>query len=141
MSEAIRLAAALGARLRFFHVIDLQLLQFDYGGGSVVAELIDTLNEAGRQILDEAMKAASLAGASAEAGSAEALGSRAADAILAEARRWKADLIVLGTLGRRGVRRLVLGSDAESVVREAPAAVLLIRTEPSGAAAPLVHDS
>ncbi|MFO0450106.1 MAG: HAD-IC family P-type ATPase, partial [Pseudomonadota bacterium] len=44
-----------------------------------------------------------------------------------EAVRWRADLVVLGTHGRRGLRRMVLGSDAESVVRTSPVPVLLVR--------------
>jgi nucleotide-binding universal stress UspA family protein len=36
---------------------------------------------------------------------------------------------VLGTHGRRGLRRLVLGSDAELVLRTAPVPVLLVRAE------------
>jgi nucleotide-binding universal stress UspA family protein len=44
-----------------------------------------------------------------------------------------ADLIVMGTHGRRGFRRFVLGSVAERVVRGAPCAVLLL---PSGAQQP-----
>ena len=44
-----------------------------------------------------------------------------------EARKLRADLIVLGTHGRRGLRRLVLGSDAEQVVRTASVPVLLVR--------------
>jgi nucleotide-binding universal stress UspA family protein len=50
-----------------------------------------------------------------------------ADVIVRQARRFGADLIVLGTHGRRGVRRVVLGSDAEQVVRLAQAPVLLVR--------------
>ncbi len=50
-----------------------------------------------------------------------------ADVIVREARKWKADLIVIGTHGQRGMRRVVMGSDAEQVVRNAPAPVLLIR--------------
>jgi len=38
-------------------------------------------------------------------------------------------LIVIGTHGRRGVRRALLGSDAESVVRESTLPVLLVRAE------------
>jgi nucleotide-binding universal stress UspA family protein len=41
--------------------------------------------------------------------------------------RWRADLVVLGTHGRRGLRRMVLDSDAESVVRTSPMPVLLAR--------------
>jgi len=40
----------------------------------------------------------------------------------------EADLIVLGTHGRRGVDRLMLGSDAEQVLRIAPVPVLLVRS-------------
>jgi nucleotide-binding universal stress UspA family protein len=51
-----------------------------------------------------------------------------ADIIVDQAKKQRADVIVMGTHGRRGVRRLVLGSDAEGVVRNAPVPVLLVRT-------------
>jgi nucleotide-binding universal stress UspA family protein len=44
-----------------------------------------------------------------------------------EAKDWKADLIVLGSHGRSGVRRWVLGSVAEHVVRHASCSVLVCR--------------
>jgi nucleotide-binding universal stress UspA family protein len=47
-----------------------------------------------------------------------------------EARRWGADLIVVGTHGRRGLDRLLLGSVAEGISRTSPVSVLLVR-EPS----------
>ena len=50
-----------------------------------------------------------------------------ADQILAAAREWEADVIVIGTHGRSGVSRLVLGSTAESVVRHASCPVLVIK--------------
>ena len=43
--------------------------------------------------------------------------------------RWRADLIVMGTHGRRGVNRLLLGSSAELVVRNSTIPVLLIPGE------------
>jgi nucleotide-binding universal stress UspA family protein len=57
----------------------------------------------------------------------EGFGLDIADTILAHAKKVKADLIVLGTHGRRGLRRMVMGSDAEGVVRESPVPVLLVR--------------
>jgi nucleotide-binding universal stress UspA family protein len=48
--------------------------------------------------------------------------------ILAAAREFKADLIVLGTHGRTGLSRLLMGSVAEQVVRKAPCPVLSIKT-------------
>jgi nucleotide-binding universal stress UspA family protein len=57
----------------------------------------------------------------------ESLGRHIYDAIEDEAKRWKADLIVIGTHGRRGFRRLLLGSITEGVIRVASEPVLLIR--------------
>jgi nucleotide-binding universal stress UspA family protein len=49
------------------------------------------------------------------------------DLILAAAQRVDADLIVMGTHGRRGMSRLLLGSVAEDVLRRAPCPVLVVR--------------
>jgi nucleotide-binding universal stress UspA family protein len=49
-------------------------------------------------------------------------------AIVQAAREWPADLIVIGSHGRRGVDRLLIGSVAESVVRHAPCSVDIVRT-------------
>ncbi len=57
----------------------------------------------------------------------ETLGQHIYDAIEEEANRWPADLIVIGTHGRRGIRRLLLGSVAEGVTRVSTKPVLLIR--------------
>ncbi len=54
----------------------------------------------------------------------------AASEILAAARESKADLIVIGTHGRTGVRRLVLGSVARSVLQHATVSVLVVRQAP-----------
>ncbi|KAG1247145.1 hypothetical protein G6F57_021886 [Rhizopus arrhizus] len=47
--------------------------------------------------------------------------------VLDESLAWKADLIVIGTHGRRGASRLVLGSSAEGIMRGASVPVLLVR--------------
>jgi nucleotide-binding universal stress UspA family protein len=57
----------------------------------------------------------------------ETVGGSAADRIVEQAQKCKADLIVMGTHGRRRLRRLALGSDAELVVRSSPVPVLLVR--------------
>ena len=54
-------------------------------------------------------------------------GGRVADTILREIKNTGCDLVVIGTHGRRGLRRALLGSDAESVLRESPVPVLLVR--------------
>jgi nucleotide-binding universal stress UspA family protein len=57
----------------------------------------------------------------------ETAGQRVADRIVEAAKRWEADLIVMGTHGRHGIQHLVLGSVAEAVIRSAPVPVLLVR--------------
>jgi len=57
----------------------------------------------------------------------ESIGGSAADLILDQARQGSADLIVMGTHGRRGLLRAAFGSDAEQVVRGATIPVLLVR--------------
>ena len=52
---------------------------------------------------------------------------RISDVIAKEAQKWPADLIVVGTHGRRGFSHFLLGSVAESIVRVATKPVLLIR--------------
>jgi nucleotide-binding universal stress UspA family protein len=73
-----------------------------------------------------ASNAARAAGARPQTVLVEDFGGRVADAIVKQAKRWRADLIVMGTHGRRGVKRALLGSDADLVVRYSPVPVLLI---------------
>jgi nucleotide-binding universal stress UspA family protein len=70
-------------------------------------------------------------------------GEHAADIIVAYASEVEADLLVIGTHGRRGVRHLIVGSVAEETVRRAPCPVLTVpnaarRTAPSPSASVLV---
>ena len=68
----------------------------------------------------------------------ESIGGAAADLILAQAKIWQPDLIVMGTHGRRGLARLALGSDAENVVRAATVPVMLVRGAGLGKQEPVV---
>jgi nucleotide-binding universal stress UspA family protein len=52
---------------------------------------------------------------------------RVCDLVVGASQTWSADLIVIGTHGRRGVGRMLLGSDAEQILRLAPIPVLLVR--------------
>jgi nucleotide-binding universal stress UspA family protein len=51
--------------------------------------------------------------------------------IAAEARAWRADLVILGTHGQGRLARLVLGSTADAVIRQAPCPVITISHEPT----------
>jgi nucleotide-binding universal stress UspA family protein len=88
--------------------------------------------DAGRRVLDRAVAVARKAGVEAEAALLEGE-ERVSGLIAEEARRAKADLIVVGTHGRRGLDRLLLGSVAEGVARSASTSVLLVRQPEPGA--------
>lgn len=129
LREAIRLARAERARLFVLHVVD-DFPAFAAMNGMAAAaglDLVPALRESGKRILARAQAQATKQGVKATAVLREVIGGPAANPIVREAKRCGADLIVLGTHGRRGVRRLVLGSDAEQVVRSASVPVLLVR--------------
>ncbi|SHN40591.1 universal stress protein, partial [Rhizobacter sp. OV335] len=90
------------------------------------------LRSAGEEILAKGRARAAEAGVAADSQLFEGLATRLADAVEQEAQRWGADLVVLGTHGRRGASRFFLGSDAEQVLRSSPVPVLLVRM-PQGA--------
>ena len=54
-------------------------------------------------------------------------------AILIAARDWRADLVVMGSHGKKGVDRLLLGSVSDSVARHAPCSVEIVRSAPRAA--------
>jgi nucleotide-binding universal stress UspA family protein len=130
LREAIRLTKAEGARLFIVHVVDEYPAFAALDGmmaGAPGADLVPALREGGKRVLAKAKATAEKAGLRAKTILREMLSGPAAYPIVREAKKAGADLIVLGTHGRRGVRRLVLGSDAEQVVRTASVPVLLVR--------------
>ncbi|MFY2950534.1 universal stress protein [Achromobacter ruhlandii] len=128
LQEAIRLALLTHASLRLIHVIDemsfmLGIDVYGYAAG----ELLDLLRKDGTEILQQASATVRAQGVPVDSVLYENLDKTVQQRIIAEAEMWKADLIVIGTHGRRGVRRLVLGSSAEGVLRTSPVPVLLVR--------------
>jgi nucleotide-binding universal stress UspA family protein len=130
LREAIRLARAERAKLLILHVVDefQAFAAMDGLVGAPGADLLSALREGGKRILAKAVGIALKQKIKPKGILREMLSGPAAYPIVREARKLRADLIVLGTHGRRGVRRLVLGSDAEQVVRTASVPVLLVRT-------------
>ena len=128
LEEAIKLAEALESELRIIHIVDDSALALNPEAGVAAAPLVEDFAEAGRQILEEARALATARGAVAGIVLHENFTGRVADLICDEAKKWGAELIVMGTHGRRGIRHAVLGSDAETVVRAATVPVLLVRT-------------
>lgn len=127
-TEACRLAKEQGARLRCLFVVDEHYLTANYMGFMYLPDLIDKLRDNGKEILDEAAEQARKSGVQVESVMRESAERRVSFLILDEAKTWPADLIVMGTHGRRGLSHLALGSDAESVVRNSAVPVLLVRS-------------
>jgi len=128
LQAAVRLASGQQACLRIVHVIDttnINSMGAEYLDQSGVLE---SLTQNGQSILDKAKAVASAAGVTVEAGlvKIETMNQRISEAIASEAEAWPADLIVIGTHGRRGLTRLFLGSVAEGTARLATKPVLLI---------------
>jgi nucleotide-binding universal stress UspA family protein len=138
LAEGIKLATTLGSRLYLVHIVNEFIPDFSYGAAQYVTALIDSTREQGMAVLAEAVAEAQKYGVPAHSELLETIGDRAADLIVRHAKRIGAELIVMGTHGRRGFRRLALGSDAEQVVRLAGIPVLLVRAEMSDAISPPV---
>ena len=126
LREALRLAKREGARLVILNVVN-DFIAFTAVDGPAPVDLVPMLREGGKRILARARATAEKAKVRPTIVMREIVGGPAADAIVREARKQRADLIVLGTHGRRGLRRLVMGSDAEQVVRTSRVPVLLVR--------------
>lgn len=133
LAEAIRLARLSGGSIRLLNVVDTLALAMSPGGAYLLTqEVIDQLKQGGKDVLARARATVEAAGLPVETVLHDALTQRVCDVVIDQARSWGAEIIVIGTHGRRGVRRALLGSDAEQIVRLAPMPVLLVRG-PEGA--------
>jgi nucleotide-binding universal stress UspA family protein len=124
--EAIKLARLTGATLRVLHVID-GATSLMSGEGYVSGEVFAIMKQAGQTVLDEARIKVDAAGVPVDTALFDDLSRGLSDRVADQVEEWGADVIVLGTHGRRGVRRMLLGSDAEQIVRTATVPVLLVR--------------
>jgi nucleotide-binding universal stress UspA family protein len=136
LEEAIKIAKSQGSTLCLVHIVNEFIFDYSYGPGVYAANVIDSLRERGKVILEESVSLVRKAGLEPESAMLESIGGPAAEFIVSKAVEMKAQLIVMGTHGRRGLRRLALGSDAEQVIRTSPVPVLLVRDEPSKAKQP-----
>ena len=129
LQEAIKLAAG-KAQLRLVYVVE-EAYPLDAEGFAFIdyAALQEAVRKTGERALAQAAEKARKSGVTAQTALLEASGVRVASVIDDDARNWPADLLVIGTHGRSGLSRLLLGSVAEAVVRGATVPVLLVRAE------------
>jgi nucleotide-binding universal stress UspA family protein len=119
--ESVMIARVSGAKLYIVYVIDTKplttgVIEESYAG------MYDSLREEGEQALEQAKE---LAG-DLDADTFLLTGKPAAE-IIRFAKEQGADLLVVGTQGKSGLGKLILGSVAESIIRTAPCSVLVVR--------------
>ena len=130
LGEAIRLAGALQAKLCITHALDEgSLAQHALGIGTFIDadKVKKEMRAAAEKLLDAAVATAAAAGVTAERRLTESERKRPAEQIVDAATDWRADLVVVGTHGRRGVERLLVGSVAENLTRMSTTSLLMVR--------------
>lgn len=126
LQEAIKIAKEQSGRLRLVHVIDVFPFTTPDTGLIEDTQLEEALFKAGQDIIEAARDEVQKAGVGVETALPQNLNHEIGMVIVEEAKRWGADLIVVGTHGRRGIQHLVLGSVAERVARAATCPLLLV---------------
>lgn len=133
LDQALRLARCSGGRVRLIYVIDVigHTTGFE-PSAAYTGQVLPALRAEGQGILEQGAQRARVLGVPADVCLHEQFPSDVAGAVLAQSREWGADLIALGTHGRRGFERFELGSAAEQIARRANVPVLLVRQPAAG---------
>ena len=138
LDEAIGLAKQNGGSIHLVHVLDRIIFA---GGDTHTGDVFGLMKEVGEQVLQMMKEHAAASGMEVSTYLSEVQPGRVCDVVAEQAKSFRADLIVVGTHGRHGVSRLLVGSDAEQIVRVAPVPVLLVRGEATSAAFPTGADA
>ena len=130
LNEAAQLATSVGAALCIVHAEDESLLEHSaISTGTLidVGEVEAEIRAGGMQLLNGAAAHVARHGITAEKRLIESSSKRVPEMITECARDWEADLVIVGTHGRRGMERLLVGSVAEKLVRVANTSLMLVR--------------
>jgi nucleotide-binding universal stress UspA family protein len=129
VKAAVELAAATQAQLVALHVVPRYPTAYFEGAIAMEPEEIGRVEkhwaDQGRAIVDAAVRSAAAAGVRAKGVTMQT--DAVAEAITAAARKHKCDLIVMASHGRRGLKRLLLGSETQNVLTSATTPVLVLR--------------
>lgn len=125
---AIGLARLNGAHIRLFHVID----ELDHVNGfetpkTYREEMLPLMRAGGEKMLAQMRCRATEQGLVCDSVLLESGAGRLCEQVAEEARLVHADMIVLGSHGRRGLARMRMGSDAEQIVRHSTIPVLVVK--------------
>jgi len=138
LDEAIRIAAASGGTVTCAYVVEHKPKLVDVDASFVdVRESESAATDVATQTLEDAKKTLAMNRVQGTVRALDAFGEDVAAVLMRTAAEADAELIVMGTSGRHGLRRLLLGSVAESLLRAADRPVLLVRHNEKGTASPL----
>ena len=124
---AVQWSRVSGGKLRLVHYIDVQAFPNSLGYGDPV---IQSAQRFAKSFLDEKKSQLEKNNVQVETNLCLAIGKRLGQCISEDAAAWRADLIVLGSHGRKGIGRVLLGSGAEQIIRESPVPALVIPAKP-----------
>ncbi|MBV8380844.1 MAG: universal stress protein [Paucibacter sp.] len=128
LDEAAKLAKLTGAKVRVAYVIDELIGATGFEPYGIYArDVLASMRTTGQGLLGEARSQAAHGGLTIETEMSESHGHQIADCIIDQAIAWQADLIVIGSHGRRGASHLFMGSDAEKVLRLSPVPVMVVK--------------
>ncbi len=127
--SAVELAAAVGAQVVALNVVPRYPVSYFEGAITIapaeVARVEKQWAEQGQALADEAGRLAERAGVKCKAITARS--DLVAEAILAAARKNRCDLVVMASHGRKGIKRLLLGSETQHVLTHGNIPVLVLR--------------
>lgn len=126
--EAVQLAKSSGGSLRLLNIYSTAVVALEYAAAyTALEDLPNKLSERGEALLKQARDVVQQHGVPFDTVLLGTAIDNIGELVVDQAKQWPADLIVMGTHGRRGLARLVLGSTAEYVLRHSPVPMLLIR--------------
>lgn len=133
LDQAIVIAQAMGAEVKALYVVDDADMYFEPSYFDPY-DLASKLAIYGREVLDTAAAKLDKAGVrhTTQLEEKPIAPGQISSTIVANAESWKADLIIMGTHGRRGFRRMLMGSVSEGVLSKASTPLLLVRSEREG---------
>lgn len=129
VTSAISLAASLGAELVALKVVPRYPQSYFEGGLALQADEVSRVENQwaldGQAIVDAVEKTAATKGVKTKAVIAKS--DLVSEAIIATAKKQKCDLIIMASHGRRGIKRLLLGSETQLVLTHSHIPVLVLR--------------
>lgn len=129
VSSAIELAAAVGAELVALYVVPRYPVSYFEGGITIsvqdIARTEKQWSDKGQAVVDEAKKDAEAKGIKATAVVAQS--DLVAESIMAAAAKHNCDLVVMASHGRKGIKRVLLGSETQHVLTHSTVPVLVLR--------------